>query len=323
MASPFDSNKLLQRTPTKNSDEDLLLLTPKNNTDIQNPLKRPRENDDDSDDTHASEKSLQDILDAMYNMSVKLSNDIEKSKNELSYEVISTKAEVASMKEEIVDSLKIKIDSLEENLTELKDKVTAIEYKNTAIETRMDTIQNTSARNSKIINAMQQSKIDNSIEISGINQLLIQNSTNLKALVLSTILSFSIQINEDEIEKVYAKEINRAGNNGNDKILVVSFKDFGKKIIVMKAKQKVKDHRGIFFNISLTPSNRYHMAKAKSLAKPLNLKTFFSGGNVKVKKLDGTLMIIESAENLTELERYVATNALSQRQNNNATASSS
>ena len=150
------------------------------------------------------------------------------------------------------------------------------------------------------VNYMKQARLDCCMDISGLK--FNNENTNLKSVVVNTIRSFKIKIEEDDIKKVTSTEIKKPTPS---RILTVTFDDVETKLRVLREKNKIKDNNGVFFNITLTPSNGYLMRKAKYLTKGTNLKTNFFDGAVHVKITDGSFMLIQSEENLIELKKLI------------------
>lgn len=126
----------------------------------------------------------------------------------------------------------------------------------------------------------------------------------MKTLTVEVISSFNINISSEDIESASKKEI-KNDNEQSKHIMVVHFKDFETKIRTIRAKKNGKDNREIYFNASLTGSNRYFMMNAKKKPKQAGLKAFFSARKVKVEKHNKQVINIENEGDLDLLEKYI------------------
>ncbi|KAG5666481.1 hypothetical protein PVAND_014508 [Polypedilum vanderplanki] len=160
----------------------------------------------------------------------------------------------------------------------------------------------------QMANMIKQNKLENVMEISGISENKIHSSSNLKQLAIDTISSFAIPINSDDICKVTKKEIEftrKSGQNIKETRLCVHFYELNKKVTIMQQKNKIKEHRDIYFNIALTHTNNYLLRRAKYITKGNNLRTGFYDCVVRVKKADGKDIPIYCENDLDELSKYV------------------
>ena len=152
------------------------------------------------------------------------------------------------------------------------------------------------------VNYMKQARLDCCMDISGLKYN--EGDMDLKSLVVNTIRSFKIKIEEKDIKKVISFEIKKT-NSITNKIITVTFDDVDTKLRVLREKNKIKENNGIFFNVTLTPSNGYFMRKTKYLTKGTNIKPNFYDGAVHVKIPNGNTLIIQSEENLKELKKFI------------------
>jgi hypothetical protein len=207
----------------------------------------------------------------------------------------------------------------------LNEKIVAIESNVSRIDKKVDAVTLLAEQNRKLINNLCQDKIDKCMEIDGIQRAVIEECQDLKKLALDTIASFKIEIAEVDINRVSKKIINykdKDGNSNTKSILMVHFNEFDKKLKVMKEKRAVKENRKIYFNASLTATNRTLMKKAKNLISNKNLKIFFKNGKVHIEKRNKELMAIENDDDMLNLEQYVNSLNQSTSQINNQQSSS-
>lgn len=232
----------------------------------------------------------------IYNLLVDMKTTFKKEIDDLKNEIRETKNDLKQQ----MNGVKTDIDKVKTNMNVINEKLNAVEEKvnSTSVLTN---------QNSITINSMLQSRLENCMEISGCDPIVIESSTDLKSLAINIISSFGIPLKKEEISRVSRRTY--AVNKGNDQIshniLMVNFNDFNKKLDVMKKKSAIKESRGIYFNIALTATNRFLMMKAKQIARTKTLKTFFSGGKIRVEKMDKTELIINDEQDLTKLQLYV------------------
>lgn len=276
----FNTSTLLQRTPVKLQEEN-------SNKTQSNEISHQK-----------AKRKLDEVTnDDIYNLIVNLQSSIKEQNAEMKKQIDETKEHIGRQ----IEVTNEKIENMEMNVQDLGSKVNDFDIK-------LNGVTKVAERNEKLLNTLMQARLENLIEICGVNSSVINQCNDLKQLVISVIKSFGIPIKEEDIARVTKREINARDENStasNKHILVVTFNNFSTKIEVMKQKSKCKDDRGIFFNISLTPSNRFLMMNARKLTKNKKLKVYFSGGKVRVKKRDGTEIIIEDAKQLGDLQQYV------------------
>ena len=211
--------------------------------------------------------------------------------------------EISSAKTDLTNSMhaiSVKVNQIEENVSSLQSNVQDIDKK-------VDSVSKTADLNKKLINIMMQENLSNCMDIDGIDRSVVEKATSLKSLALEVISSFNIIIHADDIDRVSKKEL-RKDENGNATIrfiLLVHFKDFETKVRVLRTKMSIKDTRNIYFNATLTPTNRFFMRSAKKLAKKANLKVFFKSGKVSVEKSNKEIITIASESDISVLESYI------------------
>lgn len=222
--------------------------------------------------------------------------------NEDIYKLIKAQSALDSNERKLIK------DELTSEIRSINEKIISIENNVKEIDKKVDAVTLLAQQNKKIINSLCQDKIDKSMEIDGIQKRIIDECRDLRKLAVETIESFKIKISVIDIERVTKKDVQIKNSNGNksDKtILTVHFKEFETKLNVMREKRKIKDDRKIFFNPSLTPTNRFLMGNARNTAKLKNLKVFFKNGRVNVEKSNKEIMVIENEDDLVKLKIYV------------------
>lgn len=317
MTSPFDANLSLKRTPKKTTiEEDLMQSTPKNPMEIDdnsqlvhdekiietpgNSLKRMREEDD-----VEREVSMQDVMNVLMELK---QNQSELNRKQL--EQSAQTSEIASGIHQITNSQAVlinQIDGIENKLGEVKQNVVSLDARVNHIDERMAKVENDSLKNSKLINSLMQNKLERGMEMTGIKQELFKTHKDMKQLAKMIIESFKIDINEGDIESAYSRSVMATvnGKQASVNIIIVTFRSLAIKIRIMSEKMKTSNSHGIYFNIALTPMNRFLMRNAKRITKTLKLKCFFAGGKIKVVKLDKTILAVETEDDLKAVEDYV------------------
>jgi hypothetical protein len=294
-----------QRSPVKKPDEPILMETTsvddtehlhvgrkyEKKRKIEEISKNGSKDDDDivQDANEISNKYLSDQLKTLFDL-------IASTSKTHSEEISSVKTDLA----ENIQAVSVKVNQIEADVSSLKSNVQNMEKK-------IDNVSKTADMNKAIINSMMQENLNKCMDIDGLDKNLIEKAKDLKLLALEIINSFNIPINADEIDRVSKKEI-RKDENGNIStrfLLLVHFKDFETKVRILRSKMTVKDNRNIFFNATLTPTNRYFMMSAKKIAKKANLKVFFKSGKVNVEKLNKEIITIANDKDITILESYI------------------
>lgn len=170
------------------------------------------------------------------------------------------------------------------------------------------------------INFMKQARIENCMDISGLN--FTEGNIDLRTLAINTIRSFNIKIDEVEIKKVKSVDIQKS-NTITNKLLTVTFDDVDTKARVMREKNKIKSNSGVFFNNTLTPSNGYFMRKAKFITKGTELKPILFDGAVHVKIQERNTIMIQSEDDLIELKKIVEMHLSSSSKSNGSNSNKS
>lgn len=228
--------------------------------------------------------TLDDIINLIHEKSDKQSDKIDEMSSSLKNEMFNLKAELN--------------ENLQSSLQKINKKIDIVEGKaDQSLQIAMESQK-------FCINMMKQSRLENCMDITGLN--FNEEETDLKTIALNIIKSFNIQINDNDIKKVTSHEFKKSNNNNiTNKILTVMFNEIDTKIRVMHQKNKIKDNRGIFFSITLTPANGYYMRKSKYITKGTNIKPMFYDGAVHVKIREGNIMVIQSEDNLVTLKKCI------------------
>lgn len=246
-----------------------------------------------------AEKSNDDIYELLQNISTKDIPSIKADSAVIKKDIADAKKDLRKQ----IDGLQSKVVDIEMNFNEMKTKIQEADEKaENAIKMNTD--------NKKfMINLVSQSKLEPCMDITGIDDKVKDIQGSLTPIVTDVISSFGIKVNSGDIVKTEKRSIVYKGANNVDmcKIIVtVTFKDLDTKLKVMKAKFYVHDTRKIFFNVTMTATNSYYDRKCRKIATPKGLKTYFSGGFVRVKLQDGKNMVIDDDQKLKDLENYDA-----------------
>lgn len=263
----------------------ILARTPQSNQKQTPPTSSTNINDKKMYKRGLQKTTLDDLFDLIYENGKKHMDKLDEVK-------ASLKSDMATMK----DELNANIDKCQQNIDKKIDLV----------ERKADQGLRVALENRKMcINMMKQARLDCCMDISGLKYT--DDRTDLKELALNTIKSFNIKIEEADIKKVTSVAFKKpnTNTNTNTKILTVTFDDIDTKIRVMREKNKIKETKDIYFNITLTPENGYCFRKAKFITKGTTLKPKFYDGAVHVCAGEGIDMIIQNDENLMELKKIV------------------
>jgi len=198
------------------------------------------------------------------------------------------------------------ISGLKSSLESMTTKVNDLSTKVDGIDARVDIVTNLANENRKMMNGYKQDRLERFMEIDGIRNDKINNASDLKELAIEIVESFGININANEIEHAFKKEINlKKKVNGADKktILTVIFANINSKIRIMKAKRALTDKSSIYFNMALTVGNRNLIHKAKEIVEG-KLKVYFSRGCVRVLKKDKHEILVDDEAKLNEVQNY-------------------
>lgn len=142
------------------------------------------------------------------------------------------------------------------------------------------TQQNLSLR----LNKLEQAQIDNSIEISGLNEAAL-NSGNSAGDIASQVL------------KVYGINSFRSA--------YLNFANYAEKMHALDCKRSQDKGKKctVYFNHSLTGFNRFIYMQARKVAKSLNLRTAISHGRIFIRKQNEKIgRQVKSEEDLDEIE---------------------
>jgi vacuolar-type H+-ATPase subunit I/STV1 len=260
----------------------LLNRTPPRKTDQTSPSTSSINNDKSVNKRGLQKTSMDDLFNLIEEKS-------EKQIAKLDEITINLRSELLTLKDEI----NVNLDKSLQNIDKKIDKV----------EMKADQGLKMAMENRKLcINIMKQTRLDCCMDISGLN--FTEANNDLKKLALNTIRSFKIKIDDVDIKKVTSIEIKKPNANSTN-ILTVTFEDVETKMRVMREKNKIKETKGIFFNITLTPENGYYWRKAKFITKGTNLKPKFFDSAVHVQINEGSTMIIQNEENLKELQKLI------------------
>lgn len=150
------------------------------------------------------------------------------------YDLINAKSaedsrERLSIKNEITNEIK-----------QINEKIVSIEHKVNKIEKKVDAVSLLAQQNKKIINSLCQEKMDNCMEIDGIQKKVIDECKDLKNLVIETIRSYKIDIAELDVERVTRKDFQQKDKNEkvtNRTVLSVRFREFETKLKVLREKR--------------------------------------------------------------------------------------
>ncbi|KAG5675189.1 hypothetical protein PVAND_005113 [Polypedilum vanderplanki] len=245
-------------------------------------------------------------------MTTSLINNIKTLQDTMNSNNKKLESEISSINSNIT-TLSTQFSALENDLKDAKVKVESVE------STANNALNQVVKCQQHIENKLKQLRLESTMEIKGImaNDFIAQ--PDHKQLALQIIRSFSIDISDDCIEKVKCFDIpHKTQNSLKDKILQVKFKDFEEKLNIMKAKNRIPDNRGIFFNMSLTKINRRLMSEARKICKNKGFKINLNEGTSRAIAKDGKIFMLRDDDDLEKLRTFVATIATQSSSNSTA-----
>lgn len=296
----FSPKPRIHRSPMKKLNENQLINT--NPTDDNEHLKRKRKINETNDDTRINE--FEEEPDEVSNKH--LSDQLKNLFDLIAITSRTHSDEISTVKNELAQ----KIETISEKVNQIESDVGSLHSKVHNIDNKVNEVSKIAQMNKKLINNMLQDNLSKCMDIDGVEKNVIDKATDLKVLALEIIRSFKIKINAEDIDRVSKKEI-RKDEDGSSKMkcmLMVFFKEFETKIRILRSKRSIDDNREIYFNATLTPTNRYYMMQARKKAKKAGLKVFFSSGRVNVQKSNKEILTIETENDLISLDKYVNEN---------------
>lgn len=249
------------------------------------------------------ERSTDDLYDCIINLGTRLSQEF--------------KSECSSIKEELTTKLDEKFGTLNNNIEEINLKVNKLEESVNKHDKKID-------QQGKIVNRLFQEKLQNKMEISGASIPHGSDKNKTKEEVIKIFGKCKIRVETANIKMVYVKsdKPHDSTNEARKKpIITVEFNDFETKIRVMKEKRKSNIRNGIYFNDSLTPTNKFLIGKARKIAKEKNFLMYMSNNRINVKKSDTRIKWIEDEADLNEIQGWTP-NERRESKNDNSQSSS-
>lgn len=219
--------------------------------------------------------------------------------------------------EEEISAINTNYSTVSTNVAAIKNDLQSTKSKVETFETTTQIALNNVTKCQKYLeNKMRQNRLENVMEIKGISPNDYSTHANMKELAIQIMKSFSINITAVDLTKAIAFDLfqSKQPNSPKTKILQVTFKDFDKKIDVLKCKNQIQDARGIYFNAALTPLNRRLISEARKMCKNKNIKLRLKDGTwnafLKDKKF-----LLRDEDDLVELRIYLESIASSSQSN--------
>ena len=290
-------NNEIQETPTNND----VFVTP--TTSMERKRKQIAESEN-SEELHNNAKTRRTD-----NTVVPTQTAPEPSMQDLMNELKANKVETMGVRNDIAvlrGDVTQQINGLKSSLNAVTTKVNNLSTKVTGLDARIDTVAKIASENRKMISSYKQDKLEKRMEIEGVMSDVIDKTNDYKKLAIDIIESFGINIDQNEIEHVFKKEIklkNKVKGSDMKKILIVIFSNINTKIRVMKEKRDTKTESSIYFNQSLTVINRSLIHKAKTIV-GRKLKVYFARGCVRVQKKDKSEIIVDEESKLDDVQKY-------------------
>lgn len=232
---------------------------------LDSPLKRK------SDST--INRSNDDIYTLMMNMNQQMNNNFK-----------SIEAKITQNFSDMEARLKTRMD-------EVDDKVNVVDVK----------VNN----NSKLINWLQQERLQNKMEIDGLKFSSSINKSDVKDNTVKFLQDVGIKVDNSDIKSAHMKYVSISKTDKTTKpIVVVEFDNLDAKIRVMQAKRSTNACPGVFFDNCLTPLNRSLMGKLKKVTKPKNFAVYIRNNKIYAKKNDELFKAIECEEDIDTVAEW-------------------
>lgn len=215
--------------------------------------------------------------------------------------------------------------SLETKMTKgFSDLENRVNIRMDGIDEKIEIISQKTDNNTKLINWMQQERLQNKMEIDGLKiQGTIDRST-IKETTVKLLYDMGIKVDFSEIKSTQIKHVSISKTVKTTKpIIVVEFENLDAKIRVMRHKKSLKGHPGIFFDNCLTPLNRSLMGKLKKITKPKNFSVYIQNNKIYAKKSKELFHAIECEEDLETVAAWPANVKSTVSETNDPSSSSS
>lgn len=175
------------------------------------------------------------------------------------------------------------------------------------IEGKIESVNVKADNNSKLINWMQQEKLQNKMEIDGLKIDGSVNKSEVKAATLKFLHDLGLKVNSDEIKAAQMIHVSISKTDRTTKpIIVVEFESLDVKIRVMRDKKLKKEQSGVFFDNCLTPVNRSLMGKLKKITKPKNFTVYIRNNRIFAKKSSVLFRPVECEEDIDVVATWPA-----------------
>lgn len=220
----------------------------------------------------------------------------EPTMKELFQAILNNKAEIKKtsheqlskfeeMKNEVnakIDNANSRIDVIATDVEKLNDDVDILKWK---------------------FNDLEQEKLLHYMDITGIDESTAkQYKSDAVSLAHAIFKSFKILYDHSIVQRAYIREIKALKKF----ILVVVFSDYDEKMKIIKLKRESNDPRKIYFDHSMTPSNRKLLMAAKRRVKEIGAKSaFLSRGRVFVAPDEANKIRINTFADIKALKPMV------------------
>lgn len=246
-------------------------------------------------------------------MSPDMNQKLDETTNELKEMITKSYETFTAQMEQVLAQMNEKTHN---NLRSIKDLMIE-EIKKFVVD--ISQIKEETAQNSKIIatvtseqkeiasrlNMLEQDRLNNSIEISGLNSSTM-NSQKSPEEIASQILNI---YNVNNFQSAYKREVTVKSERKS--LLIVTFKSYQEKMDALNRKRTADMGKNctVYFNHSLTSSNRTLYMRARAIAKSLKCKAAISYGRVFIRNPDEKLGTrIKSELDLIKFEAKIGCN---------------
>lgn len=227
-------------------------------------------------------KELKSLIDSKY-------ETYSHAKNE---EIIRLLDEHLSRVSELVKNEVLKI---HEEFLKLKNK-------NSEDTKSLNDVNSSHADLSMRLNQLEQEKLVNRIEISGLNPSILNSQKPAFDIASQVLKVYGIS----NFEYAYKRQIRT--ESGQKSLLIVSFGSYSEKMLALNKKRTIDKGKNctVFFNHTLTRFNRNLYMEARKLSKSINMTTIISHGRIFIRGLNekfGTRIMSQSDLNSIRPQR--------------------
>lgn len=220
-----------------------------------------------------------------------------------SYERVSAKFE--NVLSQLYDNATINMETTKGLLSELKkviNEISQIKEVNVKTAKVLASIKTNQSEISARVNYLEQERLNNSIEISGLNPATMKSQKSAHEIASQVLSIYKV----NSFQSAYKRQVTIRSEPKN--FLVVTFKSYEDKMKALDQKRTTDLGKkcSVYFNHSLTAVTRSLYMRARIAAKSLNLKAAISYGRIFIRKPNEKFGHRIQTE--MDLERFIANN---------------